>query len=87
MTKEHEQSPINLKLDWAIEYTGPEDTDFWHWFWLWYKDFDEKWSYDHQIGWEDMNSDGTLKWEFLQDHTRGHDETLDAMIIDKDDSA
>jgi len=28
----------------------------------------------------------TRMWEFLHEHTKGHDEVLDTMVIDRDDS-
>ena len=75
--RDHERTEVNLNTSWI----GVEDTDFWDWFWIWYFEYDKLWTFDHPASEMQANS-----WLWFQDVTRGSNETMDAIIIDFDDS-
>ena len=61
-----------------------EDVDFWEWFWQWYGELDNTWSFDHEPGF--IQTDHDYEWEWFQNHTTGFNATIDDAWIDRDDS-
>ena len=53
--------------DVAVDYSwiiwAEEDMDFWEWFWEWYDDLDESWTFDHEPG--SIIKDPNYEWEWL----------------------
>lgn len=60
------------------------DTDFWEWFWIWFAELDNTWTFDHEPGF--VQTDPDYEWEWFQNHTSGHNTTHDKLKIDRDDS-
>ena len=80
MTSTHEQRAVNMTLDWVT--WAEEDTDFWVWFWQWYRNFDAVWTFDHEAG--EVLNDTNYEWEWFQNHTAQEGEV--PLLLDKDDS-
>jgi len=40
-----------------------EDIDFWEWFWAWYAQLDQTWTFDHEEG--HVVTDPNYEWEWF----------------------
>mgnify|MGYP006982822872 CR=1 FL=1 len=55
------QYDISHDLSWVT--WAVEDVDFWEWFWPWYDNLDETWTFDHEPGF--VATDPAFEWEWF----------------------
>jgi hypothetical protein len=56
--------------------------DFWNWFWIWYFELEDSWTYNREFKEFDMK----LQWSWFEKMTKGSDEMIAKIRVDYDDS-
>lgn len=60
LTQEHQQYQIAHELN--LVTWAEKDADFWEWFWPWYTQLDNTWSFDHEPGFVQTDHNFELDW-------------------------